>query len=70
MAPLVAQAVTVVQRSMRNEDPAQLMQTLGFGPLLLISNFVVKMSGDAAAPTGATLCVCICVRARMCALVC
>eukprot|EP00967_Tisochrysis_lutea_P135090 scaffold239220_cov14-Tisochrysis_lutea.AAC.2 len=29
------------------EDPAQLMQSLGFGPLLLISNFVVKMSGVA-----------------------
>eukprot|EP00983_Pelagomonas_calceolata_P035607 1114757-Pelagomonas_calceolata.AAC.5 len=41
------QAVAVVQRSMRGEDPAQLMQSLGFGPLLLISNFVVKMSGVA-----------------------
>ncbi|KAF5841966.1 hypothetical protein DUNSADRAFT_10137 [Dunaliella salina] len=39
-------AVAVVQRSMRGEDPAQLMQSLGFGPLLLISNFVVKMSGS------------------------
>ena len=39
------QAVAVVQRSMRGEDPAQLMHSLGFGPLLLISNFVVKMSG-------------------------
>lgn len=44
-APPYVQAVAVVQRSMRGEDPAGMMADLGFGPLLLIANFPVKMSG-------------------------
>jgi hypothetical protein len=39
-------SVTVVQRSMR--DPAKQMLELGFGPLLLIKSFPVKMSGSGA----------------------
>ena len=39
-------AVTVVQRSMR--DPAGQMFELGFGRLILITSFAVKMSGSGA----------------------
>jgi len=39
-------AVAVVQRAIRGEDPARMMGDLGFGPLLLIANFPVKMSGS------------------------
>ncbi|KAJ9513041.1 hypothetical protein QJQ45_029470 [Haematococcus lacustris] len=38
--------VAVVQRSVRGEDPAHMMLEHGFGPLLLIANFPVKMSGS------------------------
>ncbi len=42
----VAQCVAVVQRAVRApQHPAQLMETYGFGQLLLISNFPVRMSG-------------------------
>jgi hypothetical protein len=41
----VLQAVAVVQRSMRGEAPAAVMRSLGFGPLLLLRNFAVSMSG-------------------------
>jgi hypothetical protein len=33
---------------MRGNEPAVLMRELGFGPLLLISNFAVSMSGSGA----------------------
>lgn len=39
------QAVAVVQRSMRAKEPALEMEALGFGKLLLITSFPVKMSG-------------------------
>jgi hypothetical protein len=42
----MSQAVTVVQRAVRGEDPAGMMLKLGFGPLILITNFTVKMSGE------------------------
>lgn len=44
--------VAVVQRSVRGEDPAHMMLEHGFGPLLLIANFPVKMSGDVALQEG------------------
>ncbi|PNH02098.1 hypothetical protein TSOC_011949 [Tetrabaena socialis] len=39
-------AVAVVQRAMRGQTPALVMRELGFGPLLLITSFPVKMSGS------------------------
>lgn len=39
------QAVAVVQRAIRGEAPEAFMAGLGFGPLLLIKAFPVKMSG-------------------------
>ncbi|KXZ50220.1 hypothetical protein GPECTOR_17g857 [Gonium pectorale] len=39
-------AVAVVQRAMRGEEPAAVMRELGFGPVLLIASFPVKMSGS------------------------
>ncbi len=36
----------MVQRSLRSSDPAVAMRDLGFGPLLLIASFPVKMSGE------------------------
>jgi hypothetical protein len=40
------QAVTVVQRSMRNDDPASLMdEWYNFGSLQLVESFPVSMSG-------------------------
>lgn len=41
-----SQAVAVVQRNMRKQDPSAVMRSLGFGPLLLISSFPVKMCGS------------------------
>lgn len=61
---VAAQAVAVVQRSMRGEDPARMMADLGFGPLLLITNFPVKMSGSGRSFQvcgGGEVCVCACV---------
>ncbi|KAG1665493.1 hypothetical protein FOA52_009754 [Chlamydomonas sp. UWO 241] len=40
--------IAVVQRAMRGNEPAALMRELGFGPLMLISNFAVSMSGSGA----------------------
>ena len=42
---MCTQAVAVVQRAIRGEEPAAMMYGLGFGRLLLIANFTVKMSG-------------------------
>lgn len=39
------QAVAVVQRAIRGEQPAELMAGLGFGKLLLAATFPVNMSG-------------------------
>ncbi|KAK9829586.1 hypothetical protein WJX72_006653 [[Myrmecia] bisecta] len=39
-------AVAVVQRSMRQEDPAEFMADLGFGPVVLVDSFPVSMSGS------------------------
>ncbi|GBF95231.1 hypothetical protein Rsub_07946 [Raphidocelis subcapitata] len=39
-------AVAVVQRAIRGTDPSLEMQSLGFGPLLLIKSFPVNMSGS------------------------
>ncbi|GFR49150.1 hypothetical protein Agub_g11168 [Astrephomene gubernaculifera] len=39
-------AVAVVQRAMRGQEPAAVMRDLGFGPVLLIASFPVKMSGS------------------------
>ncbi|GLC44004.1 hypothetical protein PLESTB_000218900 [Pleodorina starrii] len=39
-------AVAVVQRAIRGQEPAAMMRELGFGPVLLIANFPVKMSGS------------------------
>ncbi|GAX78395.1 hypothetical protein CEUSTIGMA_g5837.t1 [Chlamydomonas eustigma] len=41
-------AVAVVQRAIRGQEPAALMEELGFGPLLLITSFSVNMSGSGA----------------------
>ncbi len=48
----VSQAVAVVQRAIRGEEPAAMMHDYGFGPVLLIAHFPVKMSG---AVPGATV---------------
>ena len=40
------QAVAVVQRAMRQADPAEVMADLGFGRLQLVASFPVSMSGD------------------------
>lgn len=40
------QSVAVVQRSFRACDPAEVMEELGFGPLLLKGSFPVSMSGE------------------------
>lgn len=39
------QAVAVVQRSMRQLDPAEVMADLGFGEVYLVASFSVSMSG-------------------------
>lgn len=39
------QAVAVVQRAMRQADPAEVMAELGFGQVDLVSSFAVSMSG-------------------------
>lgn len=39
-------AVAVVQRAIRQQKPEELMFELGFGPVMLISSFVVKMCGS------------------------
>lgn len=39
------QAVAVVQRAMRQADPADVMAELGFGEVELVSSFAVSMSG-------------------------
>ena len=41
------QSVAVVQRAMRACDPADEMEEMGFGRLLLVSSFSVSMSGQA-----------------------
>ena len=40
------QAVAVVQRAMRQADPAEVMADLGFGPVELVASFPVSMSGQ------------------------
>lgn len=47
------QAIAVVQRAIRGREPAGLMRELGFGPLALVSNFAVSMSGELCACMGA-----------------
>ena len=42
---IVVQAVAVVQRAMRVDNPCMPMGELGFGPLVLVSRFPVSMSG-------------------------
>ncbi|GIL61222.1 hypothetical protein Vafri_15627 [Volvox africanus] len=44
-------AVAVVQRAIRGQEPAAMMRDLGFGPVLLIASFPVKMSGSGRAFT-------------------
>ena len=44
------QAVAVVQRAMRQADPAEVMAELGFGEVDLVSSFAVSMSGTQALP--------------------
>ncbi|GIL79211.1 hypothetical protein Vretifemale_8592 [Volvox reticuliferus] len=44
-------AVAVVQRAIRGHEPAAMMRDLGFGPVLLIASFPVKMSGSGRAFT-------------------
>lgn len=39
------QAVAVVQRAMRQADPAEVMAEMGFGEVELMSSFAVSMSG-------------------------
>lgn len=39
------QAVAVVQRAMRQADPAEVMAEMGFGEVELVSSFAVSMSG-------------------------
>lgn len=46
----VAQAIAVVQPAMRR-DPALVMEDLGFGPLVLVSQFPVKMAGSGSSFT-------------------
>jgi len=41
-----AQAVAVVQRAMRQAQPAEVMEELGFGLLHLVASFPVSMSGE------------------------
>lgn len=45
------QAVAVVQRAMRQADPAEVMAELGFGQVDLVSSFAVSMSGVHVSPT-------------------
>ncbi len=49
MLCLLVQAVAVVQRAMRQADPAEVMEELGFGQVYLVASFPVSMSGTAAA---------------------
>ena len=42
---IMVQAVAVVQRAMRVDNPCMPMGELGFGPLVLVSRFPVSMSG-------------------------
>ena len=42
---LLLKAVAVVQRAMRQADPAEVMADLGFGEVHLVSSFAVSMSG-------------------------
>ena len=39
------QAVAVVQRAIRQADPAEVMADMGFGEVELVSSFAVSMSG-------------------------
>ena len=39
------QAVAVVQRAMRQAQPAEVMAEMGFGEVQLVSSFAVSMSG-------------------------
>lgn len=38
--------VAIVQRSMRSVEPISVMADLGFGPLILVGSFPVKMAGS------------------------
>ena len=42
---MIVQAVAVVQRAMRQADPAEVMAEMGFGEVELVSSFAVSMSG-------------------------
>ena len=44
------QAVAVVQRAMRVDNPCTLMGQMGFGPLALVARFPVSMSGMCSRP--------------------
>ena len=44
------QAVAVVQRAMRVDNPCTLMGQMGFGPLALVARFPVSMSGMCSQP--------------------
>lgn len=39
------QSVAVVQRAMRKREPAEELEEMGFGPLVLVGSFPVSMSG-------------------------